>query len=137
MPRKPSGYANGHTSNGRGHEFSLEMAPLAKLHVDNDPTVGGYARPVSEDRLKKLRKGWDLRKVGTIEVSRRDDGSLWLINGQHRREVAMEKGIEALPAVVYVGLDRQAEADLYLGFAEALPQQALSVFMAKLSRGDR
>jgi hypothetical protein len=120
-----------------GFPYQLELVPLAKLHIDHSTNPGGYARPQSEDRIKKLRKELDIRKVGTLEVSRRADGTLWLINGQHRREIGLERGIESLPAIVYEGLDRQAEADLYLGFADALPQQALSVFMAKLSRGDR
>lgn len=116
--------------------LTLEMVPLDKLKVDRS-AEGGYARSPSEDRLKKRRKDWDIRKVGTIEVNRRADGSLWLIDGQHRWIIASEKGVPALPAAVHHGLTRQQEADLYLGKADAFPQQALSQFMARLVRGDR
>lgn len=116
--------------------MGLEMIALEKLHVDR-AVDGGYARSPSEDRLKKRRKDWDLRKVGTIEVSQRVDGTLWLIDGQHRREIALERGIDQLPALVHYGLTPEEEADLYLGKADALPQQALSQFMARLRRGDR
>jgi hypothetical protein len=155
MPRTPRGYVPTvevpHTPpNGAATEtveqpaddatlppYKLELVPLLKLRIDHSTNPGGYARPKSEDRLRKLRREWDLRKVGTLEVSRRADRSLWLINGQHRTEVGIEKGLTELPAIVYEGLSREQEADLYLGFADALPQQALSVFMAKLARGDR
>jgi hypothetical protein len=122
--------------NSAAPPMGLEMIPLSKLKVDR-AAEGGYARSPSEDRLRKRRKDWDLRKVGTIEVSQRTDGTLWLIDGQHRREVALEMGIEKLPALVHYGLTPEEEADLYLGKADALPQQALSQFMARLRRGDR
>src|SRR5258708_6691334 len=95
----------------------LEMVPLDKLRVDR-AQEGGYARGLSEDRLGKLRKRWDIRKVGTIEVVRRPDGTMWLVDGQHRREVAIEQGIPELPAVVHNGLGVEDEADLYLGKAD-------------------
>jgi hypothetical protein len=117
--------------------LKLEMVPLGKLKVAHNTDAGGYARPVSEDRLKRLRKQWDLGKVGTIHVNRRKDGTLWLIDGQHRVEVAREQGLDELPAVVHEGADQAKEADLYLGYADAFPQQALSQFMAQLVRGDR
>lgn len=113
-------------------EYKLDMVPLQKLRVDHT-----YARPVSEDRLRKLRKQWNLAKVGTIHVNKRDDGSLWLVDGQHRVSVALENGIEELPALVHQGADQATEADLYLGYADAFPQQALSQFNAMLVRGDR
>lgn len=117
-------------------DVTLEMVALDKLHIDHAKD-GGYARDLSEDRIRKRRKDWSLRKVGTIEVNRRADGSLWLIDGQHRREVAIEKGIAELPAVVHDGLSVEDEADLYLGKADAFPQQALAQFAARLRRGDR
>jgi hypothetical protein len=114
----------------------MEMVQLEKLRVDH-ALEGGYARSVSEDRLKRLRKSWDIRKVGTLEVVKRQDGSLFLIDGQHRREVAIEQGIETLPAIIHHDLSVEQEADIYLGKADALPQQALSQFAAQLRRGDR
>lgn len=117
--------------------LSLEMIPLDKLKVFHNTEPGGYARPVSEDRLKRLRKTWDITKVGTIHVSKRVDGSLWLVDGQHRVQVAIENGLGELPAVVHHDADEAKEADLYLGYADAFPQQALSQFMAQLARGDR
>lgn len=135
---------NGH-SNGQSQ---YDIVPLTKLKIDH-ATDGGYARPVSEDRLKKLRKSWKLSKAGTIHVNKRPDGSLWLIDGQHRVEIAQEKGVEdvilvpvpkdrdVLVALVHSTADPSEEADLYLGYADAMPQQALSQFQAQLRRGDR
>jgi hypothetical protein len=118
-------------------DMSLEMVPISHLRVFHNAERGGYARPTSEDRLRKMRLKWDLAKVGTIHVNQREDGSLWLIDGQHRVEIAREQGLEELPAVVHHGADVSTEADLYLGYADAFPQQALSQFMAELARGDR
>lgn len=115
--------------------ISLEMVPLEKLRIDH-AAEGGYARALSEDRIRKRRKDWNIRKVGTIEVVRRQDGSMWLVDGQHRREVALEKGVAELPAVVHSDLTIEEEADLYLGKADAFPQQALAQFAARLRRGD-
>jgi hypothetical protein len=111
------------------------MVGLDRLKVDAQAD-GGYARPVSEHRIRHLQKEWNPFSVQPLAVSRRDGNALYLIDGQHRAEVARLKGLSELPAIIFTGLDRRSEADLYLRFADALPQQAVSQFRARLARGD-
>lgn len=112
------------------------MVGLDSLKVDAQGD-GGYARPVSEHRVQHLLEDWNPFSVQPLAVSKRPNGQLYLIDGQHRVEAARLAGVPELPAIIFEGLDRRAEADLYLRFADALPQQAISQFNARLARGDQ
>lgn len=117
--------------------YKLERVHVATLNVDYSPPHGsGYARPLSEHRLKQLRADWDPLAVSPLTISRRNDNTLWVIDGNHRRVVAYEKGMLQLPAMVHTGLERATEADLYTKLGTVLGQTPWTRFQAKLVAGN-
>jgi len=117
--------------------YKLERVHVATLNVDYAPHHGtGYARPLSPYRLKQLREEWDPLAVAALTISKRTDNSLWIIDGNHRRYVAYEKGMLQLPALVHSGLSRAQEADLYTKLGTVLGQTPWTRFQAKIVSGD-
>ena len=116
--------------------YRLERVNVAVLNVDYAAPYGnGYARPLSEYRLRQLRRDWDPLAVSPLVISRRPDG-LYVVDGNHRRFVAFEKGMSQLPAMVHSGLTRQREADLYTKLGTVLGQTPWTRFQSKLVSGD-
>jgi hypothetical protein len=117
--------------------YRLERVSVAALLVDYAPPYGsGYARPLSDGRLRQLRHEWDPLAVSPLTLSRRSDNSLWVIDGNHRRVVGFEKGMIQLPAMVHSGLERTQEADLYTKLGTVLGQTPWTRFQAKLAALD-
>lgn len=117
--------------------YELKRVHCGTLNVDYAPPYGtGYARPLSEGRLKHLRREWDSMACSPLVISKRHDGSYWVIDGNHRRKVAYEKGILQLPAMVFSGLERQREADLYTKLGTVLGQTPWTRFLSKLAAED-
>ena len=117
--------------------YKLDRVHVATLNVDYSPPHGsGYARPLSPHRLKQLREEWDPLAVSALTISKRPDNTLWIIDGNHRRFVAYEKGMTTLPAVIHSNLTRAQEADLYTKLGTILGQTPWTRFQAKLVSGD-
>jgi hypothetical protein len=117
--------------------YELKRVHCAVLSVDYAPPYGtGYARPLSEGRLRHLRREWDSTACSPLVISKRRDNSLWVIDGNHRRYVAYEKGITQLPAMVLSDLERAREADLYTKLGTVLGQTPWTRFQSKLVAGD-
>lgn len=60
-----------------------------------------------------LTTEYDMALALRILVSQRDDGSLYLLDGQHRVEGARRAGEKEMIAFVYTGLTHEEEADLF------------------------
>lgn len=90
--------------------WSFEMVPLANLK--RDPTYHDPGR-LKEKRVAEIAADWDPSGVGTITVSRRHDGSLWVIDGMHRVAAARLLGETHLPAKLFVGLTLEGEALMF------------------------
>jgi hypothetical protein len=117
----------------RAPTYRLERVAVASLLVDYArPDGDGYARSLSEGRLRQLRREWDPLAVSPLTLSRRADSSLWVIDGNHRRVVAYEKHMLQLPAMIHSGLNRAQEADLYTKLGTVLGQTPWTRFQAKL-----
>ena len=118
-------------------QYRLDRVHVAILNVDYAPPHGsGYARPLSQGRLQRLRRDWDPLACGPLVISRRPDNTLWVIDGNHRRVIAFEKGVNQLPAQVLSGLERSKEADLYTKLGTVFGQTPATRFRAKLVSGD-
>jgi hypothetical protein len=77
-----------------------------------DPDVQRYR---DEKQVAKLEREWDPLYAGTLVVSQRADGSLWVIDGQHRAAAGQRVDPEVmLDAEIYTGLTKQAEARMFL-----------------------
>ncbi|MCW1985369.1 UNVERIFIED_ORG: hypothetical protein M2348_001101 [Sphingomonas sp. R1F5B] len=116
---------------------SLEQVPLDRLQVD--PT---YQRatdsPASKLLINGMVKAWDWTLCQPIVVSRRADGTLWVLDGQHRVAGAKARGdIPFLPCVLLSSLDHQAEAKTFVGLNTR--RQRLTqgqIFHGQLAAGD-
>lgn len=92
---------------------------LGELHYDwltwgEDGQPSGYQRhPLDEVRIAKYVAEFDPYLLEVITVNRRADGSLWVLDGQHRNEVLRRLGKNVVLAAIYSGLDRKTEADVY------------------------
>lgn len=95
-----------------GKSKGFEELFAAELKVDM--TVQRGFHPV---HAKQLRAAWDVRFIGTLIVSRRTNGDLYLIDGQHRCWVAMQLDSTAImDCEVYEGLSVEEEALMFLHF---------------------
>jgi len=119
-------------------QYRLDRVHVAVLNVDYAPPHGnGYARPLSQGRLARLRKEWDPLAVSPLVISRRAGNALFVIDGNHRRVVAYEKEMMTVPAMIFSGLERAREADLYTKLGTVFGQTPATRFQAKLVAGDR
>lgn len=73
-----------------------------------------YQRQVSA-RVKRIASEYDENKLGVIVVSQREDGTYWVIDGQHRVQATLQKKGEnaTLLALVYYGMTPKDEAVMF------------------------
>jgi hypothetical protein len=65
----------------------MEVVAIDDLNVDH-----AYQRDLDAGLVQRIAAGWDIVASGPIVVSRRPDGSLWIVNGQHRAAAAKVAG---------------------------------------------
>lgn len=89
----------------------MQKILASRLSVDHS-----YQREVNAGWARRIARSLDLDALGVIWVSRRTDGSLWVVDGQHRIEALREHGFEdewTLDCRVHEGLSIEDEARLY------------------------
>lgn len=67
---------------------------------------------------ERLRKHWDSKRVGLLECNYRN-GKIYVIDGGHRCEEALSRGIYDLPAQIHIDLPRSYEAEEFATQNEA------------------
>lgn len=87
--------------------YRFEVAPLDRLFVDK-----AYQRPLTSF-AQVVAEDWNPALVGTLIASERSGGRLAIVDGQTRMHGASKNGVEGLPCVVYTGLSRSQEAELF------------------------
>lgn len=89
----------------------LEYIDKNILQVDHT-----YQRNPVKAKVDILTRKWEWRHCGVLVVAERVDGSLWVIDGQHRLSAAKRRReIDTMPCVVFRSLGQQAEASEFLG----------------------
>lgn len=105
---------------------------LEKLIVDP-----AYQRPVEEKRVARIVDAFDPKQVGTLELSKRKNGSYAVVDGQHRLAALKALGRKQAYATVHEGLGRKEEADLFarlnMGRKQLKPYER---FAAQVFAGD-
>lgn len=115
----------------------LEWLAPNELAVD-DSYQRSLEADTSQTLIRRIAQFWDWGLCQPINVARRADGSLWIVDGQHRRAAAIVRGdIPHLPCVVQAFRDKSDEAAAFV----ALNKQrralgAVDVFKASLAAGD-
>lgn len=116
-----------------------QFLAVEALQVDDSyqrSIEGGASRAL----IRKIAENWDWRLCLPLLVSRRSwqNGAMFVIDGQHRKEGAEARGdIPHLPAVVFDFDDPKAEAELFIAANRSRrPMQALDDFHAAVIAGD-
>lgn len=73
----------------------IEVVTIDDLNVDH-----AYQRDLDAGLVQRIAANWDLVASGPIVVSKRPDGSLWIVNGQHRAAAAKVAGEKEILAQV-------------------------------------
>lgn len=91
-------------------DTSRKFARVDQLVID--PEVQRELRP---PKVKSIRQNLDLDAIGIITVSRRKDGTLVVLDGQHRIVALREEGHGSLQVGIHIhdGLTRAQEASLF------------------------
>lgn len=90
-----------------GNKIFLEI-PLSLLRVDH----AMYQRALQR-HVRIIAKNWNDDKCDPLMVNYREDGFFYVIDGQHRLEAAIMRGLDSLVCIVFVGLTIKEEADLF------------------------
>lgn len=89
----------------------MEIKKVKIIDMRVDEKVQRYE---SEVVVQKIASKFDIKKVGLLTVSKREDGLYYIIDGQHRMKAASLNGVEELDSLVHTGLTIQDEANLFL-----------------------
>lgn len=115
----------------------LEWIAPHELLVD-DTYQRSLEAETSQTLIRRIAAFWDWGLCQPVNVARRADGSLWIVDGQHRRAAAMMRGdIAHLPCVIQSFPTRGDEAAAFVALNKQ--RRALSgvdVFKACLAAGD-
>lgn len=110
----------------------IEIVQIDSLHVDVS-----YQRDPSMDLVQKMARKWDEITAGPIVVSRRRNGDLYVINGQHRMLAAALAGKTEMVAQVVNNLTARQEAELRLRGNVGLAERSQERFRARVAAGHK
>jgi hypothetical protein len=112
---------------------SYDWLSITQMKVDHR-----FQRLLRKAWVKRHEHLFDANQIGTIVVSRRSDGSLWIIDGQHRVELlrAVGWGDQALYCEIFDCITLQEEAAIFLSRNDKITPRAFDEFKARLTKGD-
>ncbi len=120
-----------------GERPTMEWLPVAALSVD-----ASYQRSTDNETsrtlIRKIARFWDWSLCQPLAVTRRADGSLFVVDGQHRHAAAQLRGdIDELPCVVtaYASLSDEAAAFVSIN-QQRKPLGKVDLYRAALAAGD-
>ncbi len=87
---------------------TMMVVKLEDLNIDRDH----YQRNLREHH-KKIAKEFDPRACDPLKIGKRPDGSMWLIDGQQRRQALLKMGIMEWNAVVFHSDGPETEARIF------------------------
>lgn len=117
-----------------GHNGSLEWLRAGSIHIDRE-----YQRYINKNRVDAIAANYDPDVFGVLICSRRVDGNVFDLDGQHRLEAAMIRfGQDALvPCFVMNGLDQQQEASIFWKLnRHRLQPSSADTFRARLAANE-
>lgn len=86
---------------------NIQLVNLADLSVDRS-----YQRPVTA-KMERMGQNWKPAIAGVLTLSKRDDGTLWILDGQNRVGAALIAGQPQLEADIKENLTLEEEARLF------------------------
>lgn len=119
------------------------LMPVLQICTPDQLTVDpSYQRSIeniaSMTLIKRIAVNWDWSLCQPLVVSRRDDGQLYVLDGQHRLEAARMRGdISMIPCVIVNCANREDEARTFSEFnTRRKPLTSLEIFRADYAAGD-
>jgi hypothetical protein len=112
---------------------TVEHLPARQLMVDHS-----VQRSLDPGRAQRIAEDFDPNALGMLVVSRRDDGTLHIVDGQHRHAVVVLLNHEDwnLHCQVHTGLSREEEARMFRLLNNAKPPSVLERFLVRIQEGD-
>lgn len=137
IPKPPPGkhgVVNPATAAYRGVTKRMELVRPDQCSVDLD-----VQRPRDESRISALAKGWNDVACGPCTVSRRPDGAIVILDGQTRFGALQLLGLgdQARETVVYRGLDKGQEAEIFRILNNTKKPDVLTLFNIRCVEGDQ
>ena len=83
------------------------LVPVEDLHIDES-----YQRTV-QNHVRTIAEEWDDMKCDPLKINYREDGNLYVWDGQHRLVALKIMGIDYVLCVITVGLTQKQEAALF------------------------
>lgn len=99
-------------SNSRNPVKSVNTKPVFYPVDINELYFADYQRGVNYRKVKRYYENYDADIYGIIIVSHRD-GKYYVIDGQHRVEVAKRLGLKSIMCQILEGLTYEDEADKF------------------------
>lgn len=114
---------------------TVEIRKLRASVLMVDHTV---QRSLDTARAERIANDFDPNALGTFVVSRREDGTYHLIDGQHRHAVVVLLGHEdwELTCEVHTGLTREAEARMFRLLNNSRPVNVIEKFLVRIQEKD-
>jgi len=112
----------------------LLYVPKEQLRVDQT-----YQRSLNDSKRKRIASNFNWAALGVLLCARRPDGSLWVIDGQHRLAAAMSRSdVQDVPVVVFEfdGNIQDEAADFLIANKERKPLTGVDSFKAQVAAGD-
>lgn len=120
-----------HAPLSEGGAGEIAVVRIDELHVDHL-----YQRDLIADRVEGIARAYDIVVAGTIVVSRRANGELWIVDGQHRTAAAKLAGEEEMLAQIIDGMTAEQEALKRIQGNYKAPDRAYEIFRARVFAGD-
>lgn len=83
------------------------------LILKNLETDFSYQSPVNEAQVSTIVRNFDGKALHTIVVSEREDGTYWIVDGQHRVVALIRLGRSSIKCTVHTDLTVTDEAEMY------------------------
>lgn len=106
------------------------------IKIEDLQTDLSYQSPIDESIVKKIVNNFDENALGTITISQREDGTLWILDGQHRTVGCRRLGLDSMNAKVLTGLSIEEEANLYKELNNSKKKSPNAIAKAMLRSGD-
>lgn len=111
---------------------SVERIAPSELNIDHQ-----YQRPLVEDHVRKIVREFNRDFIGVLIVAKRDSGTHYVLDGQHRLEAINRMGLTSpIPCLVYQGLAVAEEADIFSSQQNSKRIHPIDFFKARCFAGD-
>jgi ParB-like nuclease domain len=116
----------------------MSTPTMKRVNIDTLVIDTRYQRHLNEHRIGKMVDEWNPGQQGVLEVSKRDNGTYAVFDGQHRLAALKAMGRKTAPCNVHEGLDAQGEASLFVRLqADRRSPTPVERFKAQVFSGDK